>query len=95
MLALALHFIFFAKGYFLSEQLGEVLIEVTGLYAAYLTPIIAFWYSKRKVALQAQSTNASLVVAAVCSAIFNIVLLVVFVFLFWAEPAEGVLLKPA
>ena len=41
MLALALHFIFFAKGYFLSEQLGEVLIEVTGLYAAYLTPIIA------------------------------------------------------
>jgi hypothetical protein len=80
--------------------LGEGVISLTGVFAPYLTPIVAFWFAKEVMQRSQPLAEGPYKVALICSAFFNaIIVLLVASLLFISTPdpiyAAGVILQLA
>nr|WP_305908814.1 hypothetical protein [Methylomarinum sp. Ch1-1]MDP4521671.1 hypothetical protein [Methylomarinum sp. Ch1-1] len=66
----------------LSEVLGSALVDMTGVFAPYLTPIVAFWFAKEVVQKAAPLPQGPYKVALICSLFYNITIVLLMSALF-------------
>lgn len=74
----------------INTVLGSALVDLTGVFAPYLTPIVAFWFAKEVVQKAAPLPQGPYQVALFCSLFYNavIVLLMAAPFLLSGTPAD-------
>ena len=84
-------FIFVLLGYAFITQTTEYLTQITGLFAPYLTPIIAFWFSEDVLGTKREHTRQSAIVAFSTSGFFNVIVILVLWSVFIQENGENVI----
>lgn len=84
---LALVFAYWSAGFILEEQVNGTLLKVIGIYAPYLTPILAFWYAKPP---GKDKPAPSFLVAVACSLLFLLVITGILGSVFFRPAGEGV-----
>ncbi len=74
----------------MNAVLGSALIDLTGVFAPYLTPIVAFWFAKEVIQKAGPLPPGPYLVALICSLFYNavIVLLMGTLFVFNSASAD-------
>ncbi|WP_349432643.1 hypothetical protein Q9L42_008795 [Methylomarinum sp. Ch1-1] len=72
----------------LSEVLGSALVDMTGVFAPYLTPIVAFWFAKEVVQKAAPLPQGPYKVALICSLFYNITIVLLMSALFFLQASS-------
>ncbi len=74
----------------MNAVLGSALIDLTGVFAPYLTPIVAFWFAKEVIQKAGPLPPGPYLVALICSLFYNavIVLLMGTLFVFKSASAD-------
>jgi hypothetical protein len=57
----------------INDVLGGGIVSLTGVFAPYLTPIVAFWFAKEVIQRAKPSARGPYQVALICSLFFNAV----------------------
>jgi uncharacterized membrane protein len=83
--------IFWLLNFALLSQIQQYLTQVTGIYAPYLTPIIAFWFAEDIIGKQRPQEPLASTVAFVTSVFFNLTMIVILASIFFAKDREGLI----
>jgi hypothetical protein len=75
---------------YLNDVLGGGIVGLTGVFAPYLTPIVAFWFAKEVIQRAEPSAPGPYRVALICSLFFNIVFVLLVGSLFVLEIADPI-----
>ncbi len=59
----------------INHVLGSALVDLTGVFAPYLTPIVAFWFAKEVVQKATPLPPGPYRVAFICSLFYNVIIL--------------------
>jgi hypothetical protein len=84
-------FIFLLLDYSQRADTSQYLLDVTGLYAPYLTPIVAFWFSEDVVGPKRTQHTVSAFAALAISVFFNLVMICLLLSVFFAANGENVI----
>ncbi len=90
-ICVVLLFLFVIMGDALIDQVTDYLTQITGIFAPYLTPIIAFWFSEDIIGNKRAQTQQSTIVAFTTSGFFNLVMLIILFSVFFQDSGEGVI----
>ncbi len=89
LICLTFLFVFLAKGWMLTDNFKKDFTTATGIFAPYLTPIVAFWFARRRKSVATADVSAFYVAVAL-SLVFNLLVLTVVGYTF-VETGEGVI----
>ncbi|WP_031432485.1 hypothetical protein [Methylomarinum vadi] len=66
----------------INAVLGSALVDLTGVFAPYLTPIVAFWFAKEVIQKAAPLPQGPYQVAFICSLFYNATIILLMCALF-------------
>ena len=78
-------------GYTITEAVGANLTQVTGIFAPYLGPIVAYWFVEDVIGARRPYDTTAFRVAIVCSVFYNIVLFLIIASIFVQEDGVNVI----
>jgi len=90
-LCVGMLFIFAAIGYTVPEALFGNLVEVTGVFAPYMVPIVTFWFAEDIFGQSRRHHQLTFIVALACSLFFNVILVAILGSVFFRAEGEGVI----
>ena len=82
--------VFYMLGYTVLDRIPDNLGSLTGIFAPYLTPIIAFWYTKDHVDQARESSAGGFRVAFASSIFFNLIMIFLLSSVFFRD-GEGLI----
>lgn len=67
----------------INDILGQGFITLTGVFAPYLTPIVAFWFAKEVIQKETPLAKGPYMVAFICSLFYNVIFILLMCSLFY------------
>lgn len=72
----------------INAVLGSAVIDLTGVFAPYLTPIVAFWFAKEVVQQAPPLPRMPYRVALICSLFYNFTIISLIIALYVLDPSS-------
>lgn len=82
---------FAAKGYTVPESVFGNLAQLTGVFAPYIGPVVAYWFAEDVIGQKRPHHRLAFVVALMCSIFFNLAVLVILASVFFRAEGQGVI----
>jgi hypothetical protein len=84
-------FSFVPLHYAFLRNIDAYLRDITGIYAPYLTPIVAFWFSKDIISKNFDQDRTSAAIVLFISGAFNLIIILIFGSIFFSPPGKDVI----